>query len=82
MATDKKEETKISKEELTRDNPNIRRNELLCKVCNKWKSLDTAHKLVCMQKNSPLDFPHVRFSSKSEVIICDECFRGFKKVLS
>jgi hypothetical protein len=75
----KEDKMKEDKEEITKGKANTRQGQFQCWKCLLWEKLERLHILVCFLKVHPIDFPNQRFSSKTEVPVCEECFKGMRK---
>lgn len=70
MKDEKKKEEDIEKEPMV-----IKRETFRCKKCNKFKPVADARMIIVTQRNRPMEFNHVTFSSKADVAICRQCFK-------
>ena len=69
----------MAKEEIFKDKPPERKDLFQCKACNQWSDKNHLHVITVMQRNNPLEWPHVKFNSKADVSICGKCFQNFSR---
>lgn len=74
MTIAKDEKATADKEE-----PLKRKDKFKCKKCGEMKPSKDARPLIVMQRNKPIEFEHLQFSSKAEVMICKECYQLMKR---
>jgi hypothetical protein len=72
--TDEKDIEKIEKEPMI-----IKRETFRCKRCNKFVPVGQARNIVVTQRNRPMEFNHVTFSSKADVAICNRCYKAISR---
>ena len=72
-----KEESK--KEDIEKEEPIERKGMFRCKKCNKFNSVKEMSYLVVTQRNRPMEFEHIIFSSKASVPICGECRESLRR---
>ena len=69
----------IKKDAVYKDEPLKTKSQFRCKKCYKWFPTDGQRTLIVNQQNRPMEFEHVRFSSKAEVTICDKCYKRMER---
>jgi len=72
--SEEKEETTIEKEPMI-----VKRKTFRCKKCDKFKPVGEARSIVVTQRNRPMEWNHVTFSSKADVAICNRCYKEISR---
>ena len=69
----------VKTQTVDKETPPQRKDLFRCKKCNAWKKQTDARPIIVTQRNRPMEFEHITFSSKAEVMICKECFQTLKR---
>ena len=72
-------EIEKAKEEIMQDIPLTYKDKFRCKKCSGLKPIKDARVMIVLQRNKPLEMPHIMFQTKAEVTICKQCYEQMKR---
>jgi len=74
-----KEDQTTQKEIIMKDAPQTYKDKFRCKKCSGLKPIKDARVMIVLQRNKPLEMPHIMFQTKAEVTICKQCYEQMKR---
>lgn len=74
-----KEGQTAQKEIIMQDVPLTYKDKFRCKKCSSLKPIKDARVMIVLQRNKPLEMPHIMFQTKAEVTICKQCYEQMKR---
>ena len=67
------------KEIVMKDTPQTYKDKFRCKKCSGLTPIKDARVMIVLQRNKPLEMPHIMFQTKAEVTICKKCYEQMKR---
>ena len=67
------------KEIVMKHAPQTYKDKFRCKKCSGLKPIKDARVMIVLQRNKPLEMPHIMFQTKAEVTICKQCYEQMKR---
>lgn len=72
-------EDATQKEVIMKDAPLTHKDKFRCKKCSLLKPIKDARVMIVLQRNKPLEMPHIMFQTKAEITICKQCYEQMKR---
>ena len=70
-----KKDNEKAKENIEKETIITKKDKFRCKKCGQFKPIGELRSIIVTQRNRPMEFNHVTFSSKADVPICNQCYK-------